>query len=353
MEALCRCLQPAPIVGSRVARRLAGGPRAHALFVWIDWYTEQLRVLGKLRQAAQALANVPLKRGFNQMVAVHTAGVRARQLLRDAVRGIINSKARKVFNAWVEMRSAKLEHLRKIRLAAAAMSPEGRAKRAVLLKLVWIKRRKEAMRKALNGFILAGCKHAIQVMVSDVDAMRKLRKGGTAIRLRKVRMCWNNWSETAAAAKERAERMRVAMMRMTPEGRMMLYGWSMMREQLEEVRRLRAALSGFVHGATKRAFSAWIESTFEAFHLASGLDGHAKYRIRRAIQLWVSRARIRRGLRKQVWTAAQKGEVELMRLLEMMEQAEQEDLANAIIALDKQGQTPLLWAAKKGFAEVA
>ena len=69
-----------------------------------------------------------------------------------------------------------------------------------------------------------------------------------------------------------------------------------------------------MHGATKRAFSAWIESTFEAFHLASGLDGHQKYRIRRAIQLWVGRARIRRGLRRQVWTCAQKGPKELERV---------------------------------------
>ena len=85
---------------------------------------------------------------------------------------------------------------------------------------------------------------------------------------------------------------------------------------------------------------------------ASGLDGHQKYRIRRAIQLWVGRARIRRGLRRQVWTCAQKGPKELLKLLDMMEQAEQEDLANAIVARDSGGQTPLLWAAKKGFAEV-
>jgi hypothetical protein len=109
---------------------------------------------------------------------------------------------------------------------------------------------------------------------------------------------------------------------------------------------MRSALSGFVNGSLKRAMTAWIANTFEAFHLAAGFDGHTKYRIRKAIRIWVERSRVRKGLRRQVWVCAQKGGSELMALRQMMPNAETEDLANALIAQQPDGSTPLLCASR-------
>ena len=47
--------------------------------------------------------------------------------------------------------------------------------------LVWIKRRKEAMKKACSSFVLAGCRLALHKMHAQMEQLRKLRKGGNAI----------------------------------------------------------------------------------------------------------------------------------------------------------------------------
>ena len=102
---LCRCLEPAPLLASdsRAARRLKGGDRARGLFAWIDWREENLSMMAKLQVAVQAMANVPVKRGFNQWQTVIAEERAAKALLLSAVRGIINSKVRKVCNAWSSM----------------------------------------------------------------------------------------------------------------------------------------------------------------------------------------------------------------------------------------------------------
>ena len=299
-------------------------------------------MLGKLRQAALALANVPLKRGLSGWCGTLAEQRAKLELIRAAARGIINAKARKAYGAW-QARCAEANELkRKLQQAVAMMSTEGRAKKAFVRKLQTIRMKKLAMRKALAGFIMSGCRYALRVMSAQVEGMRKLRRGGNAIRMRKARQCYNVWSEMAADAVGRKARMGAAMARMTPEGRMLNYGMQRMIEQLVERQQMRAALAGFINGSAKRALTAWIEATFEAFHIAAGLDGHQKYRVRRAVLLWVSRARIRRGLRKEVWVAAQKGAAELPKLREMSKESDIDDLANAIIARDQQGSTPLL-----------
>ena len=73
--------------------------------------------------------------------------------------------------------------------------------------------------------------------------------------------------------------------------------------------------------------------------------------MRKAIRKWVSRARVRRGLRRQVFQTAIKGK-DLLLLLKMMDEADTDDLCNAVLAKDGEGCTPILWAAKKGYADV-
>ena len=73
--------------------------------------------------------------------------------------------------------------------------------------------------------------------------------------------------------------------------------------------------------------------------------------MRKAIHRWVARAYIRKGLRRQVFVTALKGTA-LRSLLNMMDEADTDDLSNAILARDGEGCTPLLIAAKKGFTDV-
>ena len=66
----------------------------------------------------------------------------------------------------------------------------------------------------------------------------------------------------------------------------------------------------------------------------------------------MGRAHIRKSLRRQIFTTALKG-TSLRLLLTMMDQADTDDLMNAILARDPTGSTPLLIACKKGFIDVA
>ena len=89
----------------------------------------------------------------------------------------------------------------------------------------------------------------------------------------------------------------------------------------------------------------------QAFHIASGLNDHIKWRMRKAVRRWVGRANIRKSLRRQIFQTALKGNA-LRLLLTMMDDADTDDLSNAILARDGEGCTPLLLAAKRGFTDV-
>jgi hypothetical protein len=85
----------------------------------------------------------------------------------------------------------------------------------------------------------------------------------------------------------------------------------------------------------------------QSFHLSSGIQGHTRFRMRKALRLWVSRAHTRKGLRKQIFTSALKGK-DLLRLMNMADDVDTDDLANAMLAKDAEGCTPLLCAAVRG-----
>lgn len=322
---------------------------------------------------------------------------------------IINSKAGKSFRVWAGTCAAVNAKKAKMKAALAVITPEGRAMKHAFRQIAWIRKRQMAMQVALNRFRLAGCRSFFSRVNAQLAFLRKLRKGAMSIFLRKQRLVWNVWTELASAARSRKSKMAGAAMKLTPEGRMMNYGWQAFVEMLDMRQQMRAAASGFVMGSQKRAMSAWIEATFavrvdlscqslshvvsnlatescsvsslppslvphllssdsfplsifslllccplcstQAFHIASGLDGHTRWRIRKAIQQWVARAHIRKGLRRQVFVTALKGTA-LRTLLNMMDDADTDDLSNAILARDREGCTPLLIAAKKGFIDV-
>ena len=73
--------------------------------------------------------------------------------------------------------------------------------------------------------------------------------------------------------------------------------------------------------------------------------------LRKGLRKWVGRAGVRRGLRKQVFTSAIKGK-DVLRLMAMADEADTDDLSNAIMAKDAEGSTPMLIAAKRGHLDV-
>ena len=369
-------------------------PGGKHFFAWEEWYRENSRLLAKLRQAAKAMANMPVKKCYNAWHQTIEDEKEAKRKLTEAVRMIINSKAAKAFGGWAETCAIANAKKEKLRAALAGMSPEGRAKKSVIRKIAWIRKRKLAMAKALNGFRLAGCKAFIVKMQEHLEKMQKLRKGGAALFNRKARAAFSTWAEQALKGAGRAKKLEAALRRMSPEGRALVAGFNAWAELLFEIQNLRRAASGFVNASEKKAMTAWIEATFavsartpicktttpapfcthshppapfsllahihsfsflsslpQAFHISTGLDGFTKWVLRKGLRKWVGRAGVRRGLRKQVFTSAIKGK-DVLRLMAMADEADTDDLSNAIMAKDAEGSTPMLIAAKRGHLDV-
>ena len=160
---------PPPPGASRAARCLAVAGGRH-FYVWQEWHAENSRLLGKLRAAAQAMANLPVRRGLNQWQSVCEAEREAKRKLLEAVKGIANVHIRKAFVRWAETCAAANAKKAKLRSALAGFTPEGRAKKAVLRKIAWIRKRRLAMQKAMAGFRLAGCRSALHAMRQQVRA---------------------------------------------------------------------------------------------------------------------------------------------------------------------------------------
>ena len=175
---------------------------------------------------------------------------------------IINSKAGKSFRVWAGTCAAVNAKKAKMKAALAVITPEGRAMKHAFRQIAWIRKRQMAMQVALNRFRLAGCRSFFSRVNAQLAFLRKLRKGAMSIFLRKQRLVWNVWTELASAARSRKSKMAGAAMKLTPEGRMMNYGWQAFVEMLDMRQQMRAAASGFVMGSQKRAMSAWIEATF-------------------------------------------------------------------------------------------
>ena len=61
----------------------------------------------------------------------------------------------------------------------------------------------------------------------------------------------------------RQRKMEAFLKRMSPEGRALTGAFNTWLELLFELQNLRRAAAGFVNGSQKKAFSAWIDATFQ------------------------------------------------------------------------------------------
>ena len=119
-----QCLSAPPPPGATRALRCMAVPGGRHFYVWQEWYQENDRLLKKLKDAARALLNMPVKRGFNGWHEGVEAQHEAKRKLMEACRGIINAKAKKAFCAWAETCAEANAKKAKLRAALAGMTPE-------------------------------------------------------------------------------------------------------------------------------------------------------------------------------------------------------------------------------------
>ena len=323
---MSRCLAPPQKVDSRsrAARAIAGGDRFRALETWSDMAVEGKRLREKLRAAAAALSNVPMKRGMTRWREVWTDEAEAKALLLNAVRGIVNAKARKVFNSWSETCAEANALKDKLRAAAAAMSPDGRAKKSALLKFIWLRRRALAMQRACASFVLAGCKRALLLMGEQIAFRRKLQRGGAAFFMRKTKACWNVWSEMSLKGAANKAKLGAALARMSPEGRAMGMGFAAFANAVnaKDAEGSTPLLVAAKKGHTEAA-SMLIGTGFDVKEMVNGRDADGNSALH--------------------W-AARKGHADVA--AQLLEAGADVDARN------KEQSTPLHWAARKDNAAV-
>ena len=214
--------------------------------------------------------------------------------LRKGFATLTQSAERRALNTWHHMVVERLEKLAKIEKAMQRASPEGRAKLRVLLHLRDLLYRVQALRKGLKGFV----NHAYIA-------------------------AFNKWLEVHYSQQAKNGKIKAALARMSPEGRAMLKAIEKFQEIQRAAYAMRRAIRMFQMAGPMKAFRAW-----------------------KTLQ-----ARRTQGMQSTVWLAAQRGHRvgALQELFEALEPAVVDEL---IRSTDEVGMTPLLWSAKRGFADV-
>ena len=138
--------RPKHLAASRAARNLAGGDRQRKFTAWADALAERKAFLEKLRAATYALRNRPLRACYTTWSATAAELMEKRRKLEFAVRGIMNAKLRKPLNQWHDFAAEAIAQKAKLKAAMLAMSPEGRAMKAVLRRLITIAIEQKALR---------------------------------------------------------------------------------------------------------------------------------------------------------------------------------------------------------------
>ena len=214
--------------------------------------------------------------------------------LRKGLATLTRTAERKAFNSWHEQYTTLKAKMEQIERVLKRASPEGKAKLRVIYELRDQLYRAQAMRKALTGFT----NHAYIA-------------------------AFNKWIEVIKEQGAKNAKIKAALARMSPEGRAMLKVF----EKLQEIQRaayaMRRAVSRFTMAGPLKAFNSW--KTLQSRKIA--------------------------GQQSTVWLAAQRGH-RVGALQEMLEALPREEADELIKATDETGMTPLLWSAKRGFADV-
>ena len=232
---------------------------------------------------------------WNTWHAYAVAAVLARHRMELAIRALLNAPQKIVFNTWMNWWEERVAAKARLEEIAAKYSPEGRAKR--------------------RGF---------KVLAELAAVMQKMRRGMSVFKNAKLIAVLNTWHEQVVEAQERAQRQRKALARMSPEGRAKLKVIEKLQDIARAAHALERAVRAFMNAAPRKAFNTWKQ--LEQVKM--------------------------QGLKNTVWLAAQRGQ-RVGSLQDMFEALEPSVVDELLHAHDETGMTPLLWAAKRGYGDVA
>jgi len=251
--------------------------------------------LSTMRRCLIALVHTKLQAGYRGWRDIAMARKAKAQKMRRAIQKIVNSGASRGFNRWhavvVEAKAAK----HRLACLMKRASPEG-----------------QALMKAFDSF---------HEMMKEA---RRARRAMAAFSNRDVHKAFNSWLRLVDSQRAAAEKHRRLMLQMSPEMSSLLKALERFAENVEAMYQMRRAARSFLLVAPRRAFTTWAGMREEVL-----------------------------AQRKQVvWLAAQRGH-RVGALQEMFEELKEPALIDDLLQMtDDLGMTPLLWASKRGFADI-
>lgn len=165
---------------------------------------------------------------------------------------------------------------------------------------------------------------ALQTLSANAATMAAMRRGMSVFVNHASIAALNTWHEMVVNEKAKAEKLRKALARMSPEGRAMLKVIEKLQDLARAAHAMERAVRSFMNAAPRKAFATW--------------------RCLQGVRM--------QGLKSTVWLAAQRGH-RVGALQDMFEALEPAVVEELLHSTDELGMTPLLWAAKRGALRMA
>ena len=364
--------------------------RAHTLLFRLRWGYLRERAANhrKLKRALSRFRNGPQHACFDTWRGVVEAVRVAKEKLRTALHSMEMGKARAGLNTWLHLYREKKAEQETLRAALARSSPEGRAKMQTMRVLRDLRDTMVKMRRGMGVFTSRKSIAAFNTWRETWARAREIesRARGALARMMSLEgKGFNAWQASWAAQREKADKLAGSLARMaSPAGKAFnsWRAWWVEHTESNACMPTHACLCAYMHAYMAR----WVEHTESKAKLAAALarmspEGRAKLAVinklqalivaaqamhravqafrlaapRKAFNTWHHAEALRlQNLQAAVWLVAQRGvhAAALHRQLETLQASTVDDFFSAVDKPGPEGITPLLWAAKSGFAEV-
>jgi len=278
----------------RKESRIQNFKTLHCFTVWRDKAMHVTHTRNAMKGAITRLVRQNEVRCLETWQGFAEEAIAARAKMAVALKGFLRAGEKRGLNTWHHFAVEKKAAEQRIQAVLRRASPEGTAKLKALYRIRDLASENFAMRKAVMAFVNAA-----------------------------TVACFNTWKNVLAEKQAKEDKIRKALARMSPEGRSMLK----VIEKLQDIARAKHAMDravrAFIMAGPKKAFNVWKQM--------------------QGVRMM--------GLQSTIWLAAQRGH-RVGALQELLEALEPQVVEDLIQAQDELGMTPLLWAAKRGFADV-
>ena len=272
--------------------------------------------------------NFQVARTFGQWKGTAQKQAYMRKRMRDSLSTLLMRQERAGLTAWIETYEETRDMLKKMRkvLKRLTLGAESRCWNSWHEKAVEWRHRKDKLAAFLARSSPEGRAklHGLNLFKAHKASRDKIRRALAGFSSHQYLGAWNKWAGVCKDAHRQRDKMKAVLTRMSPEGRSMLKAIEKFQEIQRAAHAMRRAVLGFTLAGPRKAFNTW-----------------ANYGNRRT-----------QAYQSTVWLAAQRGH-RVAALQEMLSSLDSSLVADLIRATDELGMTPLLWAAKRGFADVA